>query len=141
MNQPNFTTLIAKLEEIGVRRDNVVLLGSVPLVIRGLRDVNDLDVLTIRGMVADLATKHPELEVKDLGMGRGLAANLPVGESMIQFSETIHNFAAGIVTTEEVWQTAESWEGWNVLSKDLCIRVKRALGRAKDLDDLQLLGV
>lgn len=140
MNTPHLDRLLAKLLELGVKKDEVVLVGSVPLAIRDVRDVRDLDVLCDLGVIERIEERHGKLVHRDMGLNRGYAAAWVDGDMMIQMSAGIENFASTVdLTNEEVREGAEDWKGWKVLSFMHCVKIKRALRRDKDLDDLHLL--
>ena len=132
METPKFHALLAALEQI-LRNEPAVLIGSAPLAVLGLRDVNDLDVLvkpnTVEILAARGATEYDSYSA---------AFVLPVGT--IQITSQLYNLAANCGLTEaQVWQRADMWQSWQVWNIQHCKTFKATVRREKDVDDLLLI--
>jgi hypothetical protein len=127
-----FIKLLAHLHALGVDSQRVVLIGSAPLAIRNLRDVNDLDVLCTPDQFDKLRRHASELQYDDCA-----AIQTPFG--VIQVSSNLAYFTATDVTEEAAFTDADHWGGWLVLSLKHCVAIKKGAMREKDMDDLQLL--
>lgn len=117
-------------------KNKCVLVGSVPLAILGLRDVNDLDVIVSGEWFAKL--KPVAMDVHE----ERLAIQTPHG--VIQVSTKFYNFAADCgVSVAELRRDATEWVApsghWRVISMGHFRKFKESMGRQKDLEDLRLL--
>jgi hypothetical protein len=132
---PKFALLLEGLEKI-VGPEDAVLVGSAPLAIREIRDVNDLDVL-VRSEVFDVLREVSG--VLGDGADRMVVFQTPEGLS-IQITDRLLNHAATAgITEEDVWSAAEEWRNWRVLNLQQCRRIKEATRREKDYEDLALI--
>lgn len=126
-----FEALLAELAKLVMKKE-VHLLGSAILAIRGVRDVQDLDVL------ATPDTMHRLWPVATEAERYAIAFKTPHGA--IQISDRLSEFGlCRSITAEVVREKAEHWQGWRVISLDTLKQAKRIRGQDKDHEDLRLL--
>ncbi|APU89006.1 hypothetical protein Rctr197k_223 [Virus Rctr197k] len=136
---PVFQQLVTELDKIiNPGTPAVVLLGSAVLAVRGLRDVNDLDVLVSPATFAHLVETAEPSDRTDNAM----SFQTPAG--MIQLASALAAFGPHFPFVEgDVYLSAQGFvvmgqHRW-VLDLELFVRAKKAFGREKDFDDLMLL--
>lgn len=134
---PRFTALIAGLRghfRDKVEPDEYVILGSAAMAVRGIRDVEDLDVLVHPRAMARLGyAPTQERTVLDVSLGdvRGLAQVSPLLTPF--YGDT------GDVTSLAVFMTTEWWYGIPVIDISVVSDLKRRRGLEKDFEDVRAL--
>lgn len=120
-----------------------VLVGSAALAIRNIRDVNDLDVIVDQELFELLCARARTLvdaeKVVAFEYDHDKLA-VQTSRGVIQISTDFYNFAKGAnISVEELGRDADRWFTWAVISLPHFKRFKTAMGRMKDLEDLELL--
>lgn len=133
---PKFEALVAHLGH-HCTAGEVLLMGSAPLAVRGLRDVNDLDVLVgVDKFVRLVGMRIPDSVIED----GCLAIITPAGQIQISSNPQAHIQSIEIPYAE-LWRDAEKHLGVNgflVMSLAHMMEVKLKAGRPKDGDDVRL---
>lgn len=149
----NYDTLRAYMSEI---RDSslFVLTGSAVLAARGVRDVNDLDVLIrpeLWGTVRDLNAKgywptkpieSPRIGTKGVHIPDtddpeyGIRDLLRTG--WMDFGDSLPRIAS-CVTVDQVFKDASVIDGYQIMSLRHCLAIKALANRPKDGTDMQQL--
>lgn len=113
--------------------DGLVLVGSAVLAVRGIRDVRDLDVLASPEVFAYLKGCEPADQTEDEVAFRSARGVIQIGTKMVSFAK------GSSLTAFDVRQGSRIWQKWRVMSLEHLKDFKRAVGRQKDLEDLQLI--
>lgn len=138
-NTPRFDAFLVALARI-VPVDECVLIGSAVLAVRGIRDVEDLDVL-VKPRVLDRLRVADDLKSLDVDLPDD-------GKGVLQLATSLSAFYAVdlALSVDEVFQRREraaavgyDTRGWWVMTLNQCIEIKRKLDREKDLADVEAL--
>ena len=128
---PKFDGLLTTLEKLGVPRAAVLLLGSATLAAHDIRDVNDLDILCRPVLLEQLRSRADEQD------GDRLVFQTPFGP--LTFATTPQHFATTLQHAIVLPTETELWHGWRILRLETVKRIKKHIGREKDLEDLVLI--
>ena len=122
-----------ELNALNLPKEEYALGGSAPLVVRGLKEINqDLDLLVTRKLWNALAKKAP-IQIFENGTQRGeyiSIGNIDFIKCLIGVSET---------ETELVLNQAEVIEGYRFVTLEDVIKWKKILNRDKDLQTIRLI--
>ena len=120
--------LFEELRAIGLDPRRYAIAGSGPLGVRGIRQINDVDLLCDDGLFAELERTY----------GRH--------EGAVSISSTIEAFGSSsfprdpdVPTVAEQIASAEMIDGLPFVSLDAVLAVKRSKRRPKDLEDIEAL--
>lgn len=128
---PRYIALKRELAKL-VSTSACVLVGSAALAARGIRDVNDLDVIVDSTTLEALRPKATE------ALGTCLAFKTLAGT--IQISDRIEDHAPGVrCDSRAMMMRADDFGSGRVISAADLRTLKKALGRDKDLEDLRLM--
>lgn len=119
--------LLQRLKKLNLPKNKFAVFGSGPLGIRGLREVNDLDLIVTRDLWKKL--KHQYQTVfKD-------------GYEKIYLSEKVEAFPDPIINVklEEIIKEADIFDGVRFVNLQTTIEWKRKRGRQKDFQDIELI--
>jgi len=137
---PRYDALTRELRRL-ISPSQVVLVGSAPLAYRGLRDVNDLDVLVEESAFQRISKHFPHDWSVEHDTERDIyGASTPAG--MIQLSSHAAPFVGevGLCSYDIVSKATNTDDGWLIMSLEHVYRIKLARRQEKDLDDLRLIG-
>lgn len=138
----NFGELLGRLNACLLEgdRDKIVLVGSAPLAVRGIRDVNDLDVLCRPEVFARLCPMASVVGAEAFALG---TIGAPCG--VIQLTDHLPHFTGdrtGLGTSwlsaDDVFAAADRRGDWLVMCMGHMLLVKRHRGFEKDRDDIEL---
>ena len=140
MQPVHFMALLNELARL-TDPSRVILVGSAAMAVRGIRDVNDLDVLAASVRVDEIRNKAPGC----FGTEDAVAVQTPAG--VIQAATSMRVFAAASpIETVDVADGADQWRGFLPESKDIrtiglvhLVAFKKAVAREKDLADIELI--
>ncbi len=118
---------IDTLKELNIPKDDFVIYGSAPMVIRGLKEKNnDLDVLVKDIVWEKLSVKYPNNINGDY-----------IDINGISFTHTDMNFLGDM---NEVIKKSEIIDGFHILSLSETKRWKEKVGGEKHLKDAKIIG-
>jgi hypothetical protein len=126
-----FDEIAKKTMELGLRIGEYALFGSVPLAAHGIRESHDIDII---------ATHEVYERLKRLGWKE---EQLPNGRKMLQKDcfevGDDWNFGTYNPGSATLIKDAEIVEGIPVVRLEEVLKWKRALGREKDMTDIELI--
>lgn len=128
---PNLSRLLARIPAAWEPRD-FILTGSAPLAFRGIRDVNDLDIL-VSPRLFDLIEKNPE------GIYRNSGASMDPYAPYVAEGLDVFNVAPRIgLTFNDIMQWAENFHGFFVQHPAHSLATKALVlpTRSKDRRDI-----
>lgn len=116
---------VEELKSLNLPEGSYAIFGSGPLAVRGLREAKDLDLLARKNVWDVLAKKYPMNE-KGTGLQIG---NIEAFSGWLPWFEDPNTLI----------DTAETIEGLPFVRLEHVVTWKRAMGREKDVRDLQLI--
>lgn len=128
METQNFNRLLEELKTLQLPLGEFALCGSAPMAARGLRDVQDLDIIVSENLYQTLKQKYSDakyqstlgpLKINDLEISCTWLNNLDEAKKIIAETEIIND--------------------WPFAPLKYVIAYKQMLNRQKDLDDLKLI--
>lgn len=119
---PNFK----ELERLNLPTYKFAVFGSGPMAVRGLRKLNDIDVIAKSDLWEELALKHG-IDNKEKGL-------IKIGEIEIFKSWTKLD-----VFVDELIDIADLFNGIRFVKLKYVLEWKRNMGRPKDLEDIKLI--
>ncbi len=122
--------LLEKLKELNLPEDEFAIFGGGPLGIRGLRKINDLDLVVLPGLWEELAQKYP---VEETNFG-GKAYRAHLTDDIEAVSKPSFGYDA-----KEVIENADVIGGIRFVNLKTTIEWKKKMGRKKDLEDIRLI--
>lgn len=114
-----------ELEKLNLPQGSYAIFGSGPLAVRGIRDAKDLDIVVRKDVWDELAEKYPKNE-----KGNGLQ----IGDI-----EAFDSWSPWFEDPNMLIETAEIIDGLPFVKLEHVVSWKKAMGREKDLNDLQLI--
>ncbi len=149
----NYDTLRAYMRVID-NKSPFMFMGSAALAVRGVRDVNDLDVLIrpkLWGVVDMFARKKywPTKAIPPIKHVPTIAETLAPGDpeyvgrrlmrtGWMDFADSLPRIAAA-VTVDDVFKAAGTFDGYQVISLRHCLAIKALANRPKDGPDMKAL--
>ncbi len=122
--------LLTELRSLGLPPDDFVVFGSGPMMVRGLRQSRDLDVLA-RGPAWEKA------------WGAGERGRSKMGDRAAVFFggdiEVFDSWGPGDWDIDELIDGADVIDGIRFATLDNVLKWKRRVGRPKDLEDIRLV--
>lgn len=110
------------LEAMNISKDDFVIYGSAPLVLRGLKEKNnDLDILTTESLWDRLKVEYPE--------------NMKGDYIEINGVSFTHNPNGFFDSTDEVIRKADVIDGYHVMNLTETVKWKEKTGKIKHLED------
>ncbi|PJC22723.1 hypothetical protein CO059_01865 [candidate division WWE3 bacterium CG_4_9_14_0_2_um_filter_48_10] len=122
--------LLEKLKKLNLPKDKFAIFCSGPLGVRGIRPVNDLDIIVTRDLWRELAKEYPTEKL-----------SLPTGQLRINFKgiEIFEKPAFGF-DAEKLIKEADVIDGFRFVRLKDTVAWKKKMGREKDLEDIKLIG-
>lgn len=120
-------TLLKELKKLNLPKDKFAVFGSGPLGIRGIRKINDLDLVVLPELWEELRKQYPTVN-KELG------DSVELGDKI----ETTLNLGFGL-NPKEVIEKADVIDGIRYVDLETTIEWKKKMGRKKDLEDIRLI--
>lgn len=123
-----FTILLEELDKLDLPKDKYAITSSGPLAVRGIREAKDIDLVVTEDLWQELGKKY-HIEEK------------PVCDIIhIGNIEVLGNFRGeNLFSGDEQIAKADIINGHRFVNLDMIIAFKTALGREKDLKDLELI--
>lgn len=120
--------LLEKFNKLDLPRDQYVIFGSGPLVIRGIREGEDLDVIVYDELFSELKERYSEESKHEdkIVLEGGDIEIFPARGSIVD-------------KAEESIKGADVIEGFRFMNLNDLIRWKTKLGRPKDHRDIELI--
>lgn len=147
MSFPNYDNLRAYIPE-SFKRTDFVLMGSAALAARGVRDVNDLDLLIrkrlwrpVKRLISEGHWPTKEIEPHanpDFKDDPDYVSRELVRTGWMDFSDSLPRVAQ-VVTVAEVFEEADIFEGYRVINLRHCLAIKVLANRPKDTLDMVAL--
>lgn len=124
----NFLTLLEELDKLDLPKDKYAITSSGTLAIRGIRQAKDIDLVVTEDLWEELGAKYGIKEK-------------PICDSIhLDDIEVLGNFSGeNLFSVDEQIAHADIIDGRRYVSLDMIIAFKTALGREKDLKDLELI--
>ncbi len=130
MNLPNHA-LFEELKKLDFQKGDYAIFGSGPLWVRGIRESNDIDIVT-RGKTWEWALKNGIIDTKeDSGLKRARFADGSI--------EVYNDWYPDKWDIDMLIDTAELVDGIPFVQLELVIEWKKIMGREKDVKDLALI--
>ena len=115
-----------KLKELNIPKDDCVIYGSAPMVLRGLKEKNnDLDVLVKDSLWEKLSVKYPNNINGDY-----------IDIDGVSFTHTDMNFLGSV---DDVIKKSDIIDGYHILTLAETKRWKEKLGSEKHLKDAKVI--
>ena len=115
-----------KLKELNIPKDDCVIYGSAPMVLRGLKEKNnDLDVLVKDSLWEKLSVKYPNNINGDY-----------IDIDGVSFTHTDMNFLGSV---DDAIKKADIIDGYHILTLAETKRWKEKLGSEKHLKDAKVI--
>lgn len=117
---------IATLKELNIPKEDFVIYGSAPMVLRGLKEKNnDLDVLVKENVWEKLSVKYPN--------------NINGDYIDINGVSFTHNDMSLFSSMDEVIKNSDIIDGFHILSLSETKKWKEKLGGEKHLKDVKVI--
>lgn len=130
----NFKTQFDNLKKLNLPTSDFVVVGSGPMSVRGIRESEDIDVIVTPSLWNEMSKKYKvginSFGVEILNLENDIETLNPV-QSLFGNSKTI--------PVEEIFTQADTFDGIKFLNLDHLKKIKRELGREKDLRDIELI--
>jgi len=124
-----------ELEKLELPKDDFVIYGSAPLVIRGLKEKNsDIDILVREKLWNELTKKYPV----QIGIGFGNTYRKYIELGHIEIDPALGDFTDNI---DLIIDRADELNGYRVMKLEDMIKLKEHMGREKDLVDLKNMNI
>lgn len=116
--------LLKELKKLNFPSDQYAIFGSGPMGIRGLKEINDLDVVVSGGLYEKLKNKFKEEKPGQIKIGN--VEIFPCWNALIE-------------KPEEVIKRAENIHGFKFITLPDLIQWKSKMGREKDKKDIEII--
>jgi len=123
-----FKILLEEFDELNISKGDYVIFGSGPIAVRGIKDVNDLDVLVLPEKFEELKEKYKQ-DTSKHPFGCIEIGDIEIGESWQGDKEKV----------KEWIEAAEEYEGHMYMPLENVLEWKKKMGRPKDLKDVELV--
>lgn len=123
-----FDLLLKELDSLNLPNDEYAVTSSGTLAVRGIREAADIDLIVTDKLWSELATKYPVLDLGD-------CKSIKTGNL-----EILGDFKGDrLYSTEEQIDKADLIGGHRYVNLGMIKEFKKALGREKDVRDLELI--
>ena len=130
----NFQTQFENLKKLNLPADQFVVVGSGALSIKGIRDSKDLDVIVTNSLWSRMIKKY-KVGINSFGV-----ENLELENDIEILNPTQSIFGnSKVVPITEIFEKADIFDGIKFLNLDHLKKIKKELGREKDLKDIKLI--
>jgi len=122
--------LLKQLEKLNLPKDKFAIFGSGPLGVRGIREINDLDLVVLPELWQELVKKYPvkKIKIDPKRYKAFLTKNIEVA------SEPDLGFEA-----REMIESADIINGIRFVNLKMTMEWKKKAGRERDLKDIELI--
>jgi len=117
--------LLEKLEKLNLPKDKFAIYGSGPLGIRGIREINDLDLIVTADLWDELSKAYP--------------VEGPDNKQRIWFGEIEIVGNTVLYKAEKMIKEADIIDGVRYVNLETIMKCKKKMGRKKDLKDIKLI--
>jgi hypothetical protein len=117
--------LFESVRALGLERGRYAITGSGPLGIRGIRVINDVDLVVDDELFEELAALHPSA-----------GGRVEVSSTIEAFRESAFPPEPGVPTVAEQIASAETIDGLSFVTLGTVLAIKRSKGREKDRADI-----
>lgn len=130
----NFQTQFENLKKLNLPNDQFVVVSSGALSVRGIRDSEDIDVIVTESLWNEMIKKH-KVGINSFGI-----ENLEL-ENDIEILNPVQSIFGNskIVPRNEIFEKADIFGGVKFINLDHLKKIKKGLGRDKDLRDIALI--
>lgn len=125
-----FQELLKEFKKLDLPNREYAIYGSGPIVVRGLRETGDLDVIVTESLYKKLAKKYGEDEKYQKGR------RIKIGNIEIY---AVAYWEAETEKLAQALQNAEKINGLRYVALTDLIDLKKKMGREKDLKDIKLI--
>lgn len=130
----NFQTQFENLKKLNLPIDQFVVVSSGALSVRGIRDSEDIDVIVTESFWDQLIKKHKA------GVNKFGIENLELENDIEILNPAQSIFGnSSIVPIEDVFEKSDMFDGIKFINLDHLKKIKKELGREKDLKDIELI--
>lgn len=129
-----FKTQFENLKKLNLPTDHFVVVSSGALSVRNLRDFEDIDVVVTESLWNEMIKKY-KVGINSFGV-----ENLEL-ESDIEILNPAQSIFGNskIVPIKEIFEQADIFDGIKFINLDHLKKIKKELGREKDLKDIALI--
>ena len=121
-----FRKLLNKVKKLNLPKDKFAVFGSGPLAVRGIRDINDIDLIVKPELWYELIKKYP---VTDKYGGI-----IEIGEI-----EIFKDWKPWFDDVDELIDSADIFEGIRFVKLKYLLEWKKAFNRPKDKKDVKII--
>jgi hypothetical protein len=130
----NFQIQFENLKKLNLPIDQFVVVSSGALSIRGIRDSEDIDVLVTESLWNEVIKKY-KIGVNSFGI-----ENIELENDIEILNPTQSIFGnSKIIPRDEIFEKADVFDGINFINLVHLKKIKKELGREKDLRDIVLI--
>jgi hypothetical protein len=129
----NFNKLFEYLKSIGLPSDQFVVVGSGSLAYRGIRDVNDLDVIVAEDLWNELIKKYTVVLENDVERVR-----FELDVEVLNPKQSMYGNST-VVSLADIFENADIFEDVKFINLEHLKKIKTYLGREKDLRDVEMI--
>lgn len=119
---------LEELKKLNLPKGKYAIFGSGPLVIRGMRDAHDLDVIVKDDVYHELCSQYPA-HVTTTPVNGIQIGNLEIGNTWLDESSQV----------DEMIDSAEIIDDFPFVKLEYVLEWKKKMRREKDLKDIQLI--
>lgn len=130
----NFKTKIKDLKKLNLPNDHFAVVGSGALSIRGIRDSRDVDVIVTESLWNEMIKKY---KVVIISFGVEIL-ELEDNIEIVNPSQSIYGNSK-IIPINDIFKKADIFDGVRFINLDHLKKIKKELGREKDLKDIHLI--
>ncbi|MDO8183910.1 MAG: hypothetical protein Q7T49_02910 [bacterium] len=120
--------LLTQLDKLNLSKGEYAITGSAAMAARGIREAKDIDIVITKKLFQELKNQYPSdqhLYNDTLHLGK---------------IDAMANFTTpNLPSADQQVATAEIINGYRVLNLEILIKLKKYLGREKDLADVKLI--
>ena len=130
----NFKKQFENFKKLNLPPNQLVVVGSGALSIRGIRDSEDIDVVVTESLWSQLIKQY-KVGINSFGV-----ENLEIEDDIEILNPTQSIFGnSRSVPIEEIFNKADEFDGIKFINLDHLKKIKKELGREKDLNDIALI--
>lgn len=130
----NFKTQFENLKKLNLPADQFVVVSSGALSVRGIRDSEDIDVIVTESLWNQMIKEY------SVGINSFGVQNLELENDIEILNPTQSIFGnSKVISREEIFEKADIFDGVKFINLDHLKKIKKELGREKDLKDVALI--
>jgi len=130
----NFQTKFENLKKLNLPKDQFVIVGSGPMSVRGIRESEDIDVIVTPTLWDELVKKY-KIKINSFGVE---TMYVDTDIEILNPAQSLFGNSK-VVPFEEIFAQADVFDGIKFLNLEHLKKIKRELGREKDLRDIKLI--